>query len=92
MLASRQLLLPFEERPVFGAELGVLSRNRFERYHRERFGRSLAETGLPYERLLANLKLAVHEEDRPWRSSNVGLLLFADQPDAHLTGAYVDIA
>jgi len=34
----------------------------------------------------------VHEEDRPWRPSNVGLLLLADQPDAHLPGAYVDIA
>ncbi|WP_058557686.1 ATP-binding protein [Thiohalocapsa sp. ML1] len=92
MLASRQLLLPFEERPVFGAGLEVLSRDRFDRYHRDRFDRALSETGLPYERLLANLKLAVHEEDRPWRPSNVGLLLFADQPEAHLPGAYVDIA
>jgi ATP-dependent DNA helicase RecG len=42
MLASQQLLLPFEERQVFGAGLEVLNRDRFERYHRERFERPLS--------------------------------------------------
>jgi ATP-dependent DNA helicase RecG len=70
-----------------------LSRNRFERYHRERFGTSLADSALGYERLLANLKLAVREEEAsPWRPSNVGLLLFSDHPELHLPGAYVDLA
>ncbi len=92
LLESRQLALPFEERPVFGADLRVLSRSRFERYHRQRFDRDLSETGLPYERLLANLKLAVHEEGRPWRPSNVGVLLFSDQPEAYLPGSYIDVA
>jgi predicted HTH transcriptional regulator len=93
LLASRQLSLPFEERPVFGAGLDALTRSRFERYHRERFGTALSDSANGYERLLANLKLAVREEeDRPWRPSNVGLLLFSDQPELHLPGAYVDLA
>ena len=42
-MASRQLALPFEERPVFGAGLEALSRSWLERYHSERFGLSLSE-------------------------------------------------
>jgi len=92
LLASKQLMLPFEERPAFGAGLQAINRERVESYHRGRFGKPLSESGLPYERLLANLKLAILEEEHPWRPTNVGLLIFSDRPDDHLPGAYVDLA
>lgn len=92
LLASKQLSLPFEERPVFAAPLDAINRNRFDDYHRARFDKPLSESGLPYERVLGNLKLAVQQEDRPWQPSTVGLLLFSDHPEMHLPGAYVDIA
>lgn len=92
LLASRQLMLPFEERPVLGADLAALNRTRFERYHEGRFGQRLADSALSYEPLLGNLKLAVQDDDGAWRPTNVGLLLFADRPDRHLGGAYVDLA
>jgi predicted HTH transcriptional regulator len=92
LLASRQLMLPFEERPVLGADLAALNRTRFERYHERRFGRQLADSALSYERLLGNLKLAVQDDDGVWRPTNIGLLLFCDRPDQHLGGAYVDLA
>ncbi len=65
LLASKQLSLPFEERPAFGAGLDAVNRSRFDSYHRARFGKPLSEGGLSYERLLANLKLAVREEHKP---------------------------
>jgi predicted HTH transcriptional regulator len=92
LLASKQLMLPFEERPAFGAGLEAIDRDRFETYHRGRFGKPLSESGLSYERVLANLKLAILEEENPWRPTNVGLLIFSDRPDNHLPGAYVDLA
>ena len=92
LLASRQLVLPFEERPVLAADLTALNRTRFESYHERRFGHRLADSALSYERLLGNLKLALQDDDGAWRPTNVGLLLFCDRPDQHLGGAYVDLA
>jgi ATP-dependent DNA helicase RecG len=48
LLASKQLMLPFEERPAFGTGLEGINRSRFESYHRMRFSRSLAESGLSF--------------------------------------------
>lgn len=92
LLASKQLLVPYDERPAYGASLDVINRNRFDAYYRSRFSMPLSESGLPYERLLGNLKLAVQIEDKPWQPTNLGLLMFADRPHEHLAGAYVDIA
>lgn len=92
LLASRQLMSPFEERPAFGADLEAINVRRFADYYRRRFGSNLSGSGLPIERLLGNLKLAIQIEDRPWQPTNLGLLLFADRPQEWLNGAYVDIA
>lgn len=92
LLARRQLMLPFEERPVLGADLDALNRTRFETYYQRRFHHRLADSDLSYERLLGNLKLAVQDDDGAWRPTNVGVLLFADRPDQQVSGAYVDLA
>lgn len=92
LLATRSLLIPFEERPAYRASIEHLSRTRFERYYEKRFGAAFVDSGLGYEHLLGNLKLAVQSEDGDWQPTNLGVLLFADQPHEALPGAYVDIA
>lgn len=91
LLAQRRLLIPFEERPSYSARLDDLNVGRFEAYYRTRFGKTLADSGLSLERLLANLKLAI-DVDGDWRLTNLGVLLFADQPEKFLNGAFVDLA
>jgi predicted HTH transcriptional regulator len=92
LLATRQLMLPFEERPVLGAGLDAIDRTRFETYYRRRFHEPIADSVLSYERLLGNLKLAVQDDDGDWHPTNVGVLLFSARPDLHVSGAYVDLA
>lgn len=92
LLASRSLLIPFEERPAYRASLDRLDRTRFEKYYETRFGVPYAESGLGYERLLGNLKLAVQSDEGRWQPTNLGILLFCDRPHEFLPGAYVDIA
>ncbi|EIC19846.1 ATP-binding protein [Thiorhodovibrio frisius] len=92
LLASRQLMLPFEERPVHRADLNAIDRTRFETYYRRRFGHPIAVSELSYEHLLRNLKLAVQDDDGLWRPTMVGVLLFSERPDRYLSGAYVDLA
>lgn len=91
LLAARRLLIPFEERPSFGTQLQDLNTQLFDAYYRSRFAKSIPESGLPIERLLSNLKLAVEVEGE-WKLTNLGVLLFTDQPQRHLNGAFVDIA
>lgn len=91
MLTLRRLLIPFEERPAFSARLDDFDAGRFDAYYRERFGKSLTESGLALERLLSNLKLAI-DMDGEWRLTNLGVLLFTDQPSRFLAGAFVDLA
>jgi len=91
LLALRRLLVPFEERPAFSARLDDLDINRLDAYYRARFDRPCAESGLPLERLLANLKLAI-DVDSEWRLTHLGVLLFTDQPNRFLSGAFVDLA
>jgi len=92
LLAARSLLIPFEERPACRASIEHLSQTRFERYYEQRFGAAFMDSGRGYERLLANLKLAVQAEDGDWQPTNLGVLLFSDRPHEFLSGAYVDIA
>jgi ATP-dependent DNA helicase RecG len=92
LLAARNLLIPFEERPVPGSAIEDVDQVRLDTYHKGRFGRSLNETGLPLEKLLSNWKLAIQVENRPWQLTNLGTLLFCDQPERFLAGAFVDIA
>lgn len=91
LLALRRLLIPFEERPAFNAPLEALDSRKFAAYYQARFGMSLIESGLVLEKLLANLKLAINA-DGDWRLTNLGVLLFTDQPDRLLAGAFVDLA
>ncbi len=91
LLASRNLLIPFEERPALGATLSVIDRDRIQAYYQRRFHRSFESEGLTLERLLINLKLAVTMDDRVI-PTNLGILLFSEQPDHYLNGAVMDIA
>lgn len=92
LLAAGSLLIPFEERPAYRASIEQLSRSRFERYYEKRFGAAFVDSGLSYERLLGNLKLAAQSEEGDWQPTNLGMLLFGDRPHDALPGAFVDIA
>lgn len=92
LLATRSLLMPFEERPCPGTLLDSFNRERFDAYYTRRFGSTLRESGVPVERLLENLKLGLRMDDGSWRLTNLGVLLFTDRPQNYLTGAYIEIA
>ena len=87
----RGLMIPFEERPVFTAALEDVETARFESYYRQRYGSDLAESRIPVDRLLKNLKLAIDDEGGRLRPTGLGLLLFCSTPDRFITGGYVDI-
>jgi ATP-dependent DNA helicase RecG len=91
LLAVRNLLIPFEERPALGSALAQIDRSRVEAYYQRRFQKSFEADGLTFERLLLNLKLAVDLEGRVV-PSHLGLLLFSEQPEKTLGGAFLDIA
>lgn len=92
LLATRNLLIPFEERPCPGTSLDHFSRERFNAYYTRRFGHPFGESGVPLERLLENLKLGSRIDDGSWRMTNLGLLLFMDRPQKWLAGAYIEVA
>lgn len=92
LLAERNLLIPFEERPCPGTDIGDFSKERFNSYYQRRFQRSYPESGLPLEKLLGNLKLVVEMDDSSWKLSNLGCLLFTEIPQRWLTGAFIEIA
>lgn len=91
LLAVRNLLVAFEERPALGTTLSQIDRSRVDAYYQRRFNRSFEANGLTFERLLINLKLAVemHNQIIP---SYLGILLFSERPDNILNGAFIDIA
>ena len=91
LLAVKNLLIPFEERPAFGTNMDMIDRSRIEAYYQRRFNRSFKSDGLSYQRLLVNFKLAV-EIEHTSLPSNLGLLLFSERPDNVLNGAMIDIA
>ena len=91
LLASRNLLIPFEERPTLGTDLNIIDQGRVEGYYQNRFKRSFSSNGLTLEHLLINLKLAVEADERVV-PTNLGVILFSDQPERVLNGAFIDIA
>ncbi|HIJ57298.1 MAG TPA: hypothetical protein HPQ03_14420 [Deltaproteobacteria bacterium] len=91
LLASRNLLIPFEERPTLGTDLNIIDQGRVEGYYQNRFKRSFSSNGLTLEHLLINLKLAVEADERVV-PTNLGVILFSDQPERVLDGAFIDIA
>jgi ATP-dependent DNA helicase RecG len=91
LLATRNLLIPFEERPALGADLDIIDSGRVDSYYQNRFKRTFASDGLTFERLLVNLKLAV-EMDGRILPTNIGVILFTEQPERFLGGAYIDMA
>lgn len=92
LLAAKKLLIPFEERPCSTTEMSDFNRELFESYYERRFGSLPEASGLPLERLLSNLKLAVELDGGSWRLSNLGVVLFSDSPQDWLPGAYIEIA
>ncbi len=91
LLASRNLLIPFEERPALGSGLESIDHGRVESYYQNRFKRSFFSDGLTFERLLVNLKLSV-DIDNHVVPTNLGIILFTDQPERVLDGVFIDIA
>lgn len=91
LLASRNLLISYEERPALGTGLDIIDRGRVESYYQNRFKRSFSSDGLTLERLLVNLKLAVETDGRVV-PTNLGVILFSEKPEGIIGGAFIDIA
>lgn len=89
LLGSRRLANPVEERPVVGAAIGDLDVLRLRRHFQRRFPGWTPPDDWR-ETLIAH-KLAVEVEERVLPTC-VGILLFAEQPERFLPGAYVDLA
>ena len=92
LLAVRNLLIPFEERPVIGVATDVLDLNRFRAYYQQRFQQTPDDRGVSIFQLLRNFKLAIQDEESHWHPTNLGILLFAKRPDNWLNGVFIDIA
>lgn len=92
LLAARNLLIPFEERPALGASTDAVDLNRFLAYYQQRFGQTPDERGIPVHQLLRNLKLATEDEVMQLHPSNLGILLFTERPDTWLNDAFIDVA
>ena len=88
---TNYLLIPFEERPAMGTDLEIIDSGRVDSYYQNRFKRTFASNGLTFERLLVNLKLAVEMDGRVL-PTNLGVILFTEQPERFLGGAYIDMA
>ena len=89
LLSARRMTDPIEERPVFGSRLEDLHELRLETYFRNRF----PEWTRPADwtsTLLAH-KLAA-TTDAGVIPTHLGVLLFAERPEQHLPGAYIDVA
>jgi len=90
MLATRKLLMPFEERPAFGSAVSDFDFERFKAYYCQRFDKTPEENNSNIEQLIFNLKLAFRDKDNLFLS-NLGVLLFTENPHKWLNGAYIDI-
>ena len=89
MLSARRMTNPIEERPVFGSRIEDLHELRLERYFRDRF----PDWSQPddWARTLVAHKLAA-TTDSGVIPTHLGVLLFVEQPEHYLPGAYVDLA
>jgi predicted HTH transcriptional regulator len=92
LLSARRLAVPAEERPIFRAGVEVLDRLRFAAYYQRRFGAPPEQSGVDVSQLYLNQKLAVREESGSLRTTLLGALLFAERPDQHIDGAFIDVA
>jgi predicted HTH transcriptional regulator len=92
LLSARRLTIPAEERPVFRTGIESLDRSRFDAYYQRRFGIPIEAAGIEVSQLLVNQKLAVKDEAGTLRATILGILLFAERPDASLGGAFIDVA
>lgn len=92
LLTQRSMASPFEERPIYQEDLEVLDQGRFTAYLRQRFGDEGADKFEVLEQRMVNLKLAVRDESAKLRPTVLGVLLFADRPEHHLGGAFVEVA
>ena len=89
MLSARRLASPMEERPVIGSSLDDLDGCRLKQYFRTRFPDwSPPDEWAP---ALAAHKLVVLTDAGPM-PTHLGILLFAEQPERHVHGAYIDVA
>lgn len=92
LLAARNLLISFEERPVIGASTEVLDLSRFRAYYQQRFQQTPEERGISISQQLRNLKLAMQDDENHWHPTNLGVLLFTERPENWLSGAFIDVA
>jgi ATP-dependent DNA helicase RecG len=90
LLAARNLLIPFEERPASRTDIAAIDRSRLAAYYQRRFDRPFETNGLTFDRFLVNMRLAVEVEGRVL-PTNLGILLFTEQPEQVLDGAVIDI-
>ena len=88
LLSSRRLAEPVEERPIIDAAVEDLDELRLRRHFLRRFPDWTPPDN--WRETLTAHKLAVDVENRVLPTC-VGILLFAEQPERFLPGAYVDL-
>ena len=88
LLSSRRLAEPVEERPIIGSVVEDLDELRVRRHFLRRFPDWTPPDN--WRETLTAHKLAVEVENRVLPTC-VGILLFAEQPERFLPGAYVDL-
>ena len=89
MFSARSLASPVEERPVVGSSLDALDVLLLKKYFRSRFD----DWSPPddWQSTLVAHKLAAVTESGV-APTYLGMLLFAEQPEQHVRGAYIDVA
>ena len=88
LLSSRRLAVPVEERPVIDAAMEDLDELRLRRHFLGRFPDWTPPDD--WREMLTTHKVAVEFEGRV-APTCLGVLLFAEQPERFLPGAYVDL-
>ena len=89
LLSARRLANPIEERPAFGGTLADLHDLRLEKYFRDRFPDWTPPEDWAHTLVAHKLAAATDAGVVP---THLGILLFAEQPERHVPGAYVDVA
>lgn len=89
LLSARRLASPIEERPLLGSSLNDLSEVRLEKYFRDRFP-DWSRSDDWGSTLVAHKLAAVL--DSGVTPTYLGVLLFAEQPERYIYGAYIDLA
>ena len=89
LLSARRLANPIEERPAFGGTLADLHDLRLAKYFRDRFPDWTPPEDWAHTLVAHKLAAATDAGVVP---THLGILLFAEQPERHVPGAYVDVA